>query len=105
MLSACLHLQSTMTIERQLQLFAEYKAKVGTIPERALFLVCSGSNDIVEHFTLVDSMTSPEYADMMVRRAIGLVEVGASVINLWCMAWPQGQGIKINKHMHRSCRR
>ena len=48
MLFACT--QSTMTIERQLQLFAEYKAKVGTISERALFVVCSGSNDIVEHF-------------------------------------------------------
>jgi hypothetical protein len=64
-----------MTIERQLQLFAEYKAKVGTIPERALYVVCSGSNDIVEHFTFADSMTSPEYAEMMARRAIGLVEV------------------------------
>ena len=75
MLFACT--QSTMTIERQLQLFAEYKAKVGTIPERALFVVCSGSNDIVEHFTFADSMTSPEYAEMMARRAIGLVEVGS----------------------------
>lgn len=75
MLFACV--QSTMTIERQLQLFSEYKAKVGTIPERALFVVCSGSNDIVEHFTLADSMTSPEYAEMMARRAIGLVEVGS----------------------------
>ncbi|WVZ58021.1 hypothetical protein U9M48_008335 [Paspalum notatum var. saurae] len=65
---------STMTIERQLQLFAEYKAKVGAIPDRALFLVCSGSNDIVQHFTLVDGMTSPEYAEMMARRAISLVE-------------------------------
>ncbi|AQK65832.1 anther-specific proline-rich protein APG [Zea mays] len=65
---------STMTIERQLQLFSEYKAKVGGIHERALFVVCSGSNDIVEHFTLADGMTSPEYADMMARRAIGLVE-------------------------------
>ena len=75
MLFACT--QSTMTIERQLQLFAEYKAKVGTITERALFVVCSGSNDIVEHFTFADSMTSPEYAEMMARRAIGLVEVGS----------------------------
>ncbi|KAJ1295944.1 hypothetical protein BS78_01G261400 [Paspalum vaginatum] len=65
---------STMTIERQLQLFAEYKAKVGAIPDRALFLVCSGSNDILQHFTLVDGMTSPEYAEMMARRAISVVE-------------------------------
>lgn len=68
--------QSTMTIERQLELFTEYKAKVGTIPERALYIVCSGSNDIVEHFTLADGMSSPEYADMMAHRAIALVEVG-----------------------------
>uniref|UniRef100_K4AL11 SGNH hydrolase-type esterase domain-containing protein n=1 Tax=Setaria italica TaxID=4555 RepID=K4AL11_SETIT len=66
---------STLTIERQLQLFTEYKAKVGTIPERALYIVCSGSNDIVEHFTLADGMSSPEYADMMAQRAIALVEV------------------------------
>lgn len=65
---------STLTIERQLQLFTEYKAKVGTIPERALYIVCSGSNDIVEHFTLADGMSSPEYADMMAQRAIALVE-------------------------------
>jgi hypothetical protein len=64
-----------MTIERQLELFTEYKAKVGTIPERALYVICSGSNDIVEHFTLADGMSSPEYADMMAYRAITLVEV------------------------------
>lgn len=75
-MGVCMHLwQSTMTIERQLELFTEYKAKVGTIPERALYIVCSGSNDIVEHFTLADGMSSPEYADMMAHRAIALVEV------------------------------
>jgi hypothetical protein len=87
-----------MTMERQLQLFAEYKAKVGSIPDRALFIVCSGSNDIVEHFTLADSMSSPEYADMMAGRAISFVEVHAMTCTcyddqvfisplLFCFAW------------------
>ena len=91
-------LQSTMTMERQLQLFAEYKAKVGSIPDRALFIVCSGSNDIVEHFTLADGMSSPDYADMMAARAISFVEVHAMTCTcyddqvfisplLFCFAW------------------
>jgi hypothetical protein len=94
-LSACM--QSTMTIERQLQLFSEYKAKVGGIHERALFVVCSGSNDIVEHFTLADGMTSPEYADMMARRAIGLVEVGVLIIIL-CIAMQCKRLLRASMH-------
>lgn len=93
-------MQSTMTIERQLQLFSEYKAKVGGIHERALFVVCSGSNDIVEHFTLADGMTSPEYADMIARRAIGLVEVG--VLLLLCAYIAR---TRLRASMHAICRR
>ncbi|XP_062205214.1 GDSL esterase/lipase EXL3-like [Phragmites australis] len=64
----------TMTFERQLQLFAEYKAKVGSIPDRALYIVVSGSNDIVQHFTWADALTEPEYADFMTQRASTFVE-------------------------------
>jgi hypothetical protein len=64
-----------MTMEKQLQLFREYKVKVGTVPERALYIVVWGSNDIVQHFTWADGLTEPEYADIMTQRAVSFVEV------------------------------
>ncbi|KAK3153472.1 hypothetical protein QOZ80_2BG0173770 [Eleusine coracana subsp. coracana] len=64
---------STMTMEKQLQLFREYKVKVGTVPERALYIIVSGSNDIVQHFTWADGLTEPDYADIMTQRAISFV--------------------------------
>ena len=80
-------LQSALTMERQLQLFQEYKAKVGgTIPDKALYILVWGSNDIVEHFTFADGITEPQYADFMVSRAISyiqsLVDLGAKRVAL-----------------------
>ncbi|KAI4979724.1 hypothetical protein ZWY2020_016477 [Hordeum vulgare] len=66
---------SALTMERQLQLFEEYKQKVGgTIPDKALYIVVTGSNDIVEHFTFADGITEPRYAEIMVERAIAFVQ-------------------------------
>lgn len=66
---------SALTMERQLQLFQEYKEKVGgTIPDKTLYFLVSGSNDIVEHFTFADGITEPGYAENMVSRAIAFVQ-------------------------------
>ncbi|KAJ1295943.1 hypothetical protein BS78_01G261300 [Paspalum vaginatum] len=65
---------STMTAEQQLQLFREYKAKVGSVPDRAVYLVCWGSNDIVQHFTFADGITEPDYADFMTQRASTFIQ-------------------------------
>ncbi|XP_047047340.1 GDSL esterase/lipase EXL3-like [Lolium rigidum] len=78
---------SALTMERQLQMFQEYKAKVGgTIPDKTLYLLVWGSNDIVEHFTFADGITEPNYADYLVKRAISyiqsLVDLGAKRVAL-----------------------
>uniref|UniRef100_A0ACD5YEE2 Uncharacterized protein n=1 Tax=Avena sativa TaxID=4498 RepID=A0ACD5YEE2_AVESA len=66
---------SALTMERQLELFQEYKAKVGgTIPDKALYIMVWGSNDIVEHFTFADGLTAAQYSDIMVHRAISYVQ-------------------------------
>lgn len=64
-----------MTVERQLQLFLEYKAKVGSIPDKALYVVCWGSNDVVQHFTFADGKTEPDYSDFMAQRASTFIQV------------------------------
>lgn len=69
-----------------MQLFVEYKAKVGTIPDKALYLLCWGSNDVVEHFTFNDGITEPRYSDFLAERAITyiqqLVSLGAKRIGV-----------------------
>ncbi|KAF7077950.1 hypothetical protein CFC21_099128 [Triticum aestivum] len=66
---------SALTMERQLQLFQEYKEKVGgSVPDKALYFIVTGSNDIVEHFTFADGITEPGYAESMVSRAIAYVQ-------------------------------
>ncbi|XP_062205820.1 GDSL esterase/lipase At3g14820-like [Phragmites australis] len=75
---------SAMTVEQQLQLLTEYKAKVGSIPDRALYLACWGSNDVVQYFTFANGKTQPGYADFMTQRASTfiqtLIELGARQI-------------------------
>ncbi|XP_006662173.2 GDSL esterase/lipase EXL3-like [Oryza brachyantha] len=73
--ATCRTMMTGLTVERQLQLFAEYKAKLGgAMPERALYLLCWGTNDVVQHFTLGDGKTEPQYADFMAQRAVGAVQ-------------------------------
>uniref|UniRef100_A0A0D9XHQ9 SGNH hydrolase-type esterase domain-containing protein n=1 Tax=Leersia perrieri TaxID=77586 RepID=A0A0D9XHQ9_9ORYZ len=73
--ATCRTMMTPMTVERQLQLFAEYKAKVGgVIPDRSLFLLCWGTNDIVQHFTIADGMSEPQYAEFMAGRAVTAVQ-------------------------------
>ncbi|KAG8095508.1 hypothetical protein GUJ93_ZPchr0012g20984 [Zizania palustris] len=73
-----------MTVERQLQLFKEYKAKVGGVPEKTLYMLCWGTNDVVQHFTIADGKTEPQYSDFMVQRASStiqaLVDLGARLV-------------------------
>ncbi|KAL5224655.1 hypothetical protein ABZP36_011294 [Zizania latifolia] len=75
---------SAMTVERQLQLFKEYKAKVGGVPEKTLYLLCWGTNEVVQHFTIADGKTEPQYSDFMVQRASStiqaLVDLGARLV-------------------------
>ncbi|KAF0929309.1 hypothetical protein E2562_019892 [Oryza meyeriana var. granulata] len=73
--ATCKTMMTVMTVEQQLRLFEEYKAKVGGgVPERALYLLCWGTNDIVQHFTIADGKTEPQYADFMAQRAIAAIE-------------------------------
>ncbi|CAN6311569.1 unnamed protein product [Urochloa humidicola] len=65
---------AAMTVEQQLQLFMEYKTKVGSIPGRSLYLICWGSNDIVQHFTFTDGFSDPDYADFMTQRASTFIQ-------------------------------
>ncbi|KAI5015679.1 hypothetical protein ZWY2020_057069 [Hordeum vulgare] len=75
---------SALTMEQQLKMFLEYKAKVGTIPDKALYLMVWGSNDVIEHFTFGDPMSVEQYSDLMAQRAISfiqsLVSLGAKTI-------------------------
>ncbi|KAK3153471.1 hypothetical protein QOZ80_2BG0173720 [Eleusine coracana subsp. coracana] len=64
-----------MTVEQQLHLFTEYKAKVGGILYRSLYLVCWGNNDILQYFTLSDGMTEADYAEFMAQRASNFIQV------------------------------
>lgn len=64
-----------MTVEQQLQLFMEYKVKVGSIPGRALYLICWGSNDVIQHFTFTYGSTDPGYAEFMTQRASTFIQV------------------------------
>ncbi|KAK8445252.1 hypothetical protein SEVIR_9G293200v4 [Setaria viridis] len=65
---------AAMTVEQQLQLFMEYKTKVGSIPGRSLYLICWGSNDVVQHFTFNDGLSDPDYADLMTQRASNFIQ-------------------------------
>ncbi|TVU31350.1 hypothetical protein EJB05_23032 [Eragrostis curvula] len=73
-----------MTVEQQLHLFVEYKEKVGSIPARALYLVCWGSNDILQYFTFSDGKTEADYVNFMAQRASTfiqtLIDLGARQI-------------------------
>lgn len=71
----CICVQAAMTVEQQLQLFMEYKTKVGSIPGRSLYLICWGSNDVVQHFTFNDGLSDPDYADLMTQRASNFIQV------------------------------
>uniref|UniRef100_A0A0E0QW58 SGNH hydrolase-type esterase domain-containing protein n=1 Tax=Oryza rufipogon TaxID=4529 RepID=A0A0E0QW58_ORYRU len=84
--ATCRTMMTPLTVERQLQLFDEYKARLAgaAVPDRALYLLCWGTNDVIQHFTVSDGMTEPEYADFMAARAVaavrGLVARGARLL-------------------------
>lgn len=84
--ATCRTMMTPLTVERQLQLFDEYKARLAgaAVPDRAFYLLCWGTNDVIQHFTVSDGMTEPEYADFMAARAVaavrGLVARGARLL-------------------------
>uniref|UniRef100_A0A0E0EVQ5 SGNH hydrolase-type esterase domain-containing protein n=1 Tax=Oryza meridionalis TaxID=40149 RepID=A0A0E0EVQ5_9ORYZ len=84
--ATCRTMMTPLTVERQLQLFDEYKARLAgaAVPDRALYLLCWGTNDVIQHFTVSNGMTEPEYADFMAARAVaavrGLVARGARLL-------------------------
>ncbi|EEE50555.1 hypothetical protein OsJ_30683 [Oryza sativa Japonica Group] len=73
--ATCRTMMTPLTVERQLQLFDEYKARLAgaAVPDRALYLLCWGTNDVIQHFTVSDGMTEPEYAEFMAARAVAAV--------------------------------
>ncbi|KAL6642501.1 hypothetical protein ACP70R_020682 [Stipagrostis hirtigluma subsp. patula] len=46
-----------------------------SIPDRALYLVCWGSSDVIQYFAFPDGKTNPDYIDFMTKRASTFVQV------------------------------